>query len=139
MAALGTRKLTATIDGDEVAPEVSSLTINSEESDSDFISFEAAASGGGRTYKLAMTMVQDPVAASLWDKIWSAAGTDIPVVVRPYGNALPTATQPHFTGTVTITEPDGALLGGDADPSTSARFTTEVEWTFTAKPTRVVA
>jgi hypothetical protein len=58
-------------------------------------------------------------------------------VVRPYGNTVPTVAEPHFTGTVTISEPDGDYLGGDADPSTSARFVTEVEWIFTAKPVMV--
>lgn len=139
MAQIGTRKLTMTIDGDEVAPEVSSAVINSAETDSDFVSFAQAAAGGGRDYTLALTFVQDAAAGSLWDKVWTAAGTDVPVVVRPYGNATPTATQPHFTGTVTVTEPDGALLGGEADASNTARFTTEVEWHFLAKPTRVTA
>ena len=42
-------------------------------------------------------------------------------------------------GTVTIQEPDGDLLGGEANASTSAKFTVEVSWPFTAKPTRVTA
>lgn len=137
MAAIGTRKLTLTIDTDEVAPEVAKAIITSEESDSDFISFADAAAGGARTYKLALTFVQDAEAASLWDKVWTAAGTDVPVLVRPYGNAVASATEPHFEGMVTITEPDGDLMGGEADPSTSARFVTEVEWTFLAKPDRI--
>lgn len=139
MAAIGTRKLTVTIDGDEVAPQVSAVAVNSAETDSDFVSFADAAAGGGRDYVLAMTMVQDAAADSLWDRIWSAAGTDVDVTVRPYGNAVASATEPHFTGTVTIREPDGTLLGGEADASNTARFTTEVEWPFLAKPTRVTA
>lgn len=139
MAAIGTRKLTLTIDGDEVAPEVSKAVVTSEETDSDFVSFADAAAGGGRTYKLALTFVQDAEAASLWDKVWTEAGSDIPVLVRPYGNAVASPTEPHFTGEVTITEPDGDMLGGEADASTTARFVVEVEWTFTAKPTRVTA
>ena len=139
MAALGTRKLTLTVDGDEVTPEVSTAVIKSAASDSDFVSFADAAAGGGRTYVLNVKFVQDAAADSLWDKVWSAAGTTIAVIVRPYGNTLPTATEPHFHGDVVITEPDGDLLGGDADASTTARFVTECQWTFTAKPTRVIA
>ena len=138
MAAIGTRKLTLSIAGDEVAPEVSSATISSAETSSDFVSFADAAAGGGRSYTLKLTFVQDAEAGTLWDQVWSHAGEDVPVIVRPYGNAAASATQPHFHGTVTITEPDGDLIGGDADPSTSARFTTDVEWSFTAKPTRVL-
>lgn len=139
MAHIGTRKLTITIDGDEVAPDVSTVTINSEETDSDFVSFAAAATGGGRTYKLGLTLAQDAAAGSLWSQIWDSAGSEVDVVVRPYGNATPTASQPHFEGTVVISEPDGTLLGGDADGSASAVMTVEVEWTFTEKPTRITA
>lgn len=139
MAAIGTRKLTLTIDGEEVAPEVSTAKITSAETDSDFVSFADAAAGGGRTYGLALTFVQDATVGSLWDQVWSSAGTDIPILVRPYGNPAASALEPHFSGTVTIKEPDGDMLGGDADASTSARFVTEVEWTFVAKPLRVVA
>jgi hypothetical protein len=139
VSALGTRKLTLTIDGDEVAPEVSTAVITAKDASSDFVSFAAAAAGGSREYGLKLTMVQDPAAGSLWDQVWAHAGDDVAVVVRPHGNATPSASEPHFTGTVTISEPDGDLLGGEADASTSARFTTEVEWVFTSKPTRVVA
>lgn len=139
MAAVGTRKLTLTIDGDEVTPEVSKAEILAEETDSDFVSFADAAAGGGRTYKLGLTFTQNLAAASLWDKVWSEAGSEVPVLVRPYGNAVATAGQPHFAGDVVITEPDGTILGGEADASSTARWVTEVEWVFTAKPTRIVA
>lgn len=139
MAALGTRKLTLSVDGTEMAMEVSKAVIGSGESDSDFVSFAMAAMGGGRDYTLDLTFVQDAATGSLWDQVWSHAGEDIPVVVRPYGNVTPTAGQPHFTGDVTITEPDGDLLGGEADASNSARFVTEVTWAFVEKPLRVTA
>lgn len=139
MAAIGTRKLTLSIDGDEVAPEVSTAAIASKEAKSDFVSFAAAAAGGSREYSLKLKFIQDGASTSLWNQVWAHAGEDLAVVVRPYGNVTPTATEPHFTGTVTITEPDGDLLGGDADPSASARWLTEVEWVFLAKPARVTA
>lgn len=138
MAHIGSRKLTLEIDGEEVAPDVSAATIESSETDSDFVSFEQAASGGGRTYVLKLTIAQDAAADSLWSQVWDNAGSDIPVTVRPYGNTLASATEPHFEGTVTITEPDGELLGGEADPSTTQVFTIEVEWTFVGKPSRVI-
>jgi hypothetical protein len=139
MAAIGTRKLTLTIDGDEEAAEVSKAVITSGDSSSDFVSFAMAAAGGGRDYVLGLQFLQDATTTALWDKVWSHAGEDIDVVVRPYGNAVATATQPHFSGTVTITEPDGDLLGGEADASNTARFVVDVEWPFVEKPLRVVA
>lgn len=139
MAQIGTRRLTISIDGTEVAPEVSAATIASAETDSDFVSFAAAAAGGGRDYTLNLTMVQDAAANSLWDQVWSHAGEDVDVIVRPYGNATATAAQPHFHGTVTVVEPDGDLLGGEADASNTARFTVQVEWPFLEKPLRVIS
>lgn len=139
MAAIGTRKLTLSIDGAEVAPEVSTAVIKTAASSSDFVSFAAAATGGGRDYSLALKFVQDAATGSLWDQVWSHAGDEVDVIVRPYGNVVPTATQPHFTGTVVVSEPDGDLLGGDADASSSARFVTDVEWVFVDKPARVTA
>ncbi len=137
MAQIGTRKLTISIDGDERDADVSKAVVGTGASDADFVSFKMAAEGGAREYTLDLTFVQDAAAGSLWDQVWSHAGEEVPVIVRPYGNAVASAGQPHFTGTVTITEPDGDLLGGEADASTSARFTTEVSWVFTEKPTRV--
>jgi hypothetical protein len=139
MAAIGTRLLTLTVDGDDVTAEISTCVIKSAETDSDFVSFADAAAGGGREYSLALTFVQDAVAGSLWDQVWSHAGDTVPFIVNPYGNAVATAGQPHLSGSAIISEPDGDLLGGEADPSPSNRFVTEVEWKLTGKPTRVVA
>lgn len=137
---LGTRLLKATIDGVVRSAEVSSCKITSAESDSDFVSFEDTAGGGKRDYTLEFTAVQDPAdVTSLWYVMWDQTGTDVEVEILPYGGAVVSATNPKFTGTVTVTEPDGDILGGDADPSASARFTIELAWKFLAKPARVVA
>jgi hypothetical protein len=139
MSAIGTRSLTLSIDGDDVTAEVSTATITSGDSKADFVSFADAAAGGSREYGLNLKFIQDATNTSLWNQVWSHAGEDIAVIVRPYGNIAASATQPFFEGTVTISEPDGTLLGGDADASTSARFIVEVTWIFTAKPLRVTA
>lgn len=138
MAALGTRLLTITIDAVDYTAEVSSAIISSAERKSDFLSFADAAAGGGREYSLKLKFVQDPSTASLWDKVWTVAGTDVPVVLMPAGGVVG-PTKPKFTGTVTVTEPSGDLLGGDADASTSARWVTEVEWIYVSKPVRAFA
>lgn len=139
MAAIGTRKLTLEIDGDAVTAEVSNVRITSAEADSDFVTFEEAAAGGARDYVLAITLAQDAAVGSLWSRIFEDAGEDVPYVVAPYGNDVASASQPHFSGTCTITEPDGDLLGGEANKSNTARMTIEVAFPCTAKPTRVAA
>jgi len=140
MAALGTNKLTITIDGVERACEVSVAEITSAETESDFVAFCDAAAGGGRDWGLHIVATQDPGDPdSLFNLTWDLAGTEVDVLVRPYGNAVASATQPHFSGTVTVQYPDGVVLGGEADASTSARFTMDMEWPFTAKPERITA
>lgn len=131
---LGTRALKLEINSVDYSNAVSSVKVTSAESDSDFLTFAAAAAGGSRQYKLSMTLAQDVAANSLYRLIWDSAGTEVPVVVRPAGGTVISATQPTYTGTAIVAEPDGDFLGGDADKSSSARFTIEVDWEFLAKP-----
>lgn len=137
MAGLGTRTLVITIDSVDYTAEVSKSVITSGKADSDFVSFAAAAAGGAREYRLEFKAVQDFDTATLWDTVFTASGTTVAYLIKPYGNAAASVTQPHFSGNVTITEPDGALIGGEADASTSARQTFECSWVCTAKPIKV--
>lgn len=139
MTALGTRLLQLTIGGTDYTAQVSKAVITSGETDSDFVTFADAASGGGRTYRLEFTAVQDMESGTLWDEVWTAAGTSVAYILKPYGNAAASATQPHYTGNAVITEPDGDFIGGEADSSVSARMTFECSWVLDAKPTKVVA
>lgn len=140
MAALGTRLLTFSIDGDDSTAQVSNVTITPEDADSDFTSFADAAAGGAIDWHLTGTATQDMATDSVWDKIWTASGTTVPVIIKPAGGTTASPTQPHFTGNVVIKVPTGSpMLGGDANTSATAKFTFDFDFTFTAKPTRVVA
>lgn len=136
------RKLVLVVDGVDYTDSVSTAKITSAETDSDFVSFTQAAAGGGRDYFLAMTLKQNTTAASLWDVVFTQGGEDLDFELWPNGIPEPdvaTVTQPRITGTATVKDPDGDLLGGDADPSPSARQVTEVEWQCLAKPVRETA
>jgi hypothetical protein len=137
MPDIGTRKLVLRVDSTDFTDSVSNVRIVAGEKDSDFMSFAEAAAGGAREYKLAMALKQATDTTSLWTYAWSEAGTDVPVEVWPngYNAGVASTTYPKVSGTVTVVEPDGDFLGGEANKSTTARFVTEVEWTFTAKPT----
>jgi hypothetical protein len=137
MTALGTRLLKIKIGSTEYTAQVSKAVIVSGAADQDFVTFADAAAGGKREYRLNFTAVQDTDTGTLWDKVFTSAGTSAALVLNPYGVATATATAPFFTGNVTITEPDGDFVGGEADSSTSARFTFECSWVFDAKPTKV--
>lgn len=137
MAALGTRLLVLTIGGTDYTAQISKSVITSGTADSDFVTFANAAGGGAREYRLEFTAVQDLATGTLWDKVWTAAGTTVAGLLKPYGNAAASVSQPHYSFNATITEPDGDFLGGEADASTSARMTFECSWVLDAKPTKV--
>ncbi|MFB6726792.1 hypothetical protein ACFCV3_41875 [Kribbella sp. NPDC056345] len=136
---LGTRLLKLEIDGQTVTAQVSRSVITSGEADSDFVTFADAAAGGARQYNLEFTAVQNTATGTIWDKIWTAAGTEVTGTLMPYGNVAPSLTEPHYDFTAVVTEPDGDLLGGEANASTTARFTFEGVWPLTGKPTKVTA
>ena len=139
MPTLGTRKLILKVGATDFTDSVSNVRIIAGDKDTDFMSFLEASTGGAREYKLALTLKQDTGTASLWYYAWSQAGTDVAADVWPNGGGVtPSASTPKVSGTVTIVEPDGDFLGGEANKSNTAVFTTEVEWTYTAKPTLVI-
>lgn len=139
MAALGTRSLKLSLGGTDYTAQVSKGVITSNPADSDFVTFADAANGGAREYKLEAVAVQDAATGTFWDKVWTAAGTTVAGVLMPYGNTAPSVTQPHYAFNAVITEPDGDLIGGEADSSATARMTIEVSWTLTGKPTKITA
>lgn len=139
MAAIGTRLLQITVDSVDYTAQVSSARVTSGESDTDFVTFADAAAGGAREYRLEFTAVQDATTGTLWDEVFSNAGDTVPVVLKPYGNALPSVSEPHFTMSAIISEPDGDFIGGEANASATARMTIECSWALTGKPARVTA
>lgn len=145
MAAFGTRKLKLKVNGVDYSSAVKDVRVSVDKKDSDFTSFADAAAGGAQEYGLKLVMQQDGTAASLWDLMWTSPGTDVAVEIWPNGQAAtnpatPTPVYPKFAGTVTVTEPSGSdLLGGEANPSSTAVFETEVTWTFLSRPVKTVA
>lgn len=139
MAGIGTRLLKITIGGTDYTAQVAKAVITSGESDSDFVTFADAAAGGARAYRLEFTAVQDAATGSLWDKVWTASGTSVACVLKPYGNAAASLTQPHYSFNATVVEPDGDFIGGEADKSTTAMMTVECSWPLDAKPVKITA
>lgn len=139
MTRVSPRLIALEVDELDRSDEVSKAEITSGATSSDFTSFAEARSGGGRDYKLAMTIAQDHASATLWDLIWTGAGTEVDGIYAPYGNAVASAGQPHYGFTAVVAEPDGTLLGGEAKTSTTAVATVDVVWDLTGKPTKIVA
>jgi len=139
MAALNARSLLITVAATEYSAQVFTASVDSAAADTDDVTYAEAAAGGGRVYVLALKLTQDMIATSLWQKIFSTPGTDVAVVMKPYGNATASITQPWYTFTANIREPDGTFIGGEADASPTKRQTVEVEWPLTAKPVAVTS
>lgn len=139
MAALGSNKLKIMIDSEERNAEVSKIMVTTEDTDTGFVSFLSASQGGGKTWKLTGTATQDPGDPdSIWSLLWDAPGTEVDVVVNPYGSMTATPGTPWFEGTCVVSV-DGDVLGGEADRSTSQRFTVDFSWDFLAKPTKITS
>lgn len=136
---VGTRKLVLKVEGTDFSDAVKVCVVTSRKADGGFGSFAEARAGGPREYVLKLTMKQDTAAATLHDYVWAHFGEEVDVEVWPHGGTVAAVATPKYTGTCVVAEPDGELLGGEANESTSARFTTEVEWVFLAKPTKVTA
>lgn len=137
MTALGTRSLVLTVGGTDFTAQISNCEITAKDADSDFVTFADAAAGGAKVWALKGTIVQDLATTSLWNYIWASPGTSVAVVVKPYGGAA-SATAPWYSGNVTVLVPDDTVIGGDADASTTARMTVDIEWPFDAKPTKAI-
>ena len=68
-----------------------------------------------------LSAVSDYADTSFWTVLWDNAGTEVAYVLKPYGNATPSASQPHFTGEVKILAKPP--IGGEAGST----------WTFEAR------
>lgn len=115
--------------------DVSKCSITNEAADGDVTTFEDAAGSGSRKWLMNLTAIQSTESESLWSYIWQHSGETVAYTYAPHGNATPSTSQPHFTGTVKIgPKPD---IGGEAGSSTT--FTFETQWELTAEPTLVTS
>lgn len=137
--AVNKRSMKVYVNAVDVSDQFSTAKFTSAETDSDFVTFADAAAGGGRDYAFEGTMAQDAATGSVWYLMSASGGSSVVVLLKPYGNSAASPTQPHYSATAVISEPDGDYLGGDADASTTAVQTTDIVWSLTAKPSRLTA
>lgn len=139
MAALTARTLVITVAATDYTAQVFTAEVESGPADEDDVTYAEAAAGGGRVYFLNLKMTQDMATTTLWKKVFSAAGTDVAILLKPYGNATASTSQPHYSASANVREPDGVLIGGEADSSATKRQVIEVQWPLAAKPTEVTS
>lgn len=99
--------------------------------DGDYITFAKLAEGDVNQWFLRGTLYNDYQADSLWTYAWLNAGATLAAVIMPYGNAVPSASQPHFKFDVRIPRKPG--IGGEAGEA----HETEIEWEIDGQPERI--
>lgn len=133
----GNKKPTLTLGspGAQYATDLISYSIENEEADSDVVTFEDAAAGGSRQFFLRGTAIQSTDTASFWSYVWDNSGKpNVAYTIAPHGNTTPSATQPHFVGTLTVGPKP--TIGGEASTSPSSAFTFEFEFQINGTPTK---
>lgn len=128
MARIKGKSIVFEIDGVEYAGGVSNVVFSSAVDTLGFGAYEDSLE-----FTAAVTGFQDVAANSLWSVLFDSPGVDMDIVYAPYGNAVPSATEPHFTATgYAETVPD---LGGAAGEF----FTYDMNIILTGKPVRVTS
>jgi hypothetical protein len=106
------KDLVLTVDGDDYAMDASSITLTNEDKDGEVRTF--ADITPPKQWFFEIEAIQSTDAGSFWSWIWDNDGTeDIPYVFKPHGNTTASASQPHFTGTVSVK--GKPPVGGTAD------------------------
>jgi len=119
--------------GTSHAADIISWRIENEEADSDVVTFEDAANGGGRQFYLRGSAIQSTATASFWRYVWAQSGSkNVAFTIAPHGNAVASATQPHFVGTLTIGPKP--TIGGEASTSASSAFQFDFEFLIDGIP-----
>ncbi len=126
-------QLTLGTPGLDHSADVISWSIENEEADSDVVTFEDAAEGGGRQFFLRGSAVQSTQSASFWRYVWENSGQDeVPYTIAPHGNAAPTVDEPHFVGTLSIGPKP--TIGAEADTSKTSASQFDYEFEIDGQP-----
>jgi hypothetical protein len=120
------------------ACSISSYELRSDESDSDVTTFCEASEGGQFDHILAISALTSTASGSFWRYLWANPGVkEVPYVLKPHGNAAPTADKPHLTGTLTV--PGGIPTLSSEASRNPTRSTFDVEFKLDARPTLVTS
>lgn len=123
------KSLTLKFDDDDYKCDAHSVVLENEEMDGDVLTFCDVDSGGDRQWFFTINAVQSTDETSFWRFLWDNTGNTVAYIFAPHGNATASASQPHFTGNVTI----GAKpsIGGEA----KSTYSFDVRLDCTAEPT----
>jgi hypothetical protein len=119
------KALSLTFGGVEYFADVTSIELTNADSDGSATTFADIAGGGAKTYSFKISAIQSTQTSSFWRFAWDHLNQTIPYRYSVWGNPVPTPDQPHFTGTLYISERPS--IGGDAKKG-GADYTFDVTW-----------
>lgn len=136
MTQVKVRLIAISVDGTDRSADAATAIIESGPADAGFQSFAAARAGGVRDYSVNLTIAEDHAAGSLWSLMYDSPGTEVDFTYTPYFGSAISPTAPVYNATAIVMEPDGAIMGGEANSAPGATATVEVTWPLTGKPVR---
>lgn len=119
-------KLSITVGTQELHCQSSKVIMDNEEASDGVTTFCDAEAGGAFNHFLDLTSLQSTATDSFWSYLWDNPATEAAFVYRPHGNAVATANEPHFTGTLK-TPGKKPTLGGEAGKANDFTFDTRLE------------
>jgi hypothetical protein len=119
------KALSLTFGGVDYFADVTSIELDNADSDGSATTFADIAGGGAKTYSFKISAVQSTQTSSFWRFAWDHLDQAVPYRYAPWGNAVPTPDQPHFTGTLYISERPS--IGGEAKVN-GTDYTFDVTW-----------
>lgn len=99
----------------EFSADLKAARITNE--DKDDVTFAEVKNGEVTDATLALTAITGTALGRLWRFLWENAGAEVEAVFGPHGNEDPSATEPHFAGTVKI--PRKPEVGNEATVESS--------------------
>lgn len=99
----------------DLSNDLKSVSLSNEDKDDSDLTFAELAGGTGVDWILNVTAkISYGDAGSLHDFLWANAGQDAVFVYGSGGNASPSTTKPHYTGTVRIPRKPGVEVEASA-------------------------
>lgn len=125
-------QLSITIATVEYNMELTDLVLDNEEADNKDATFADIGAGGALQWFITFTANADYGNATIWDYVWTNAGTTgVAFLYKPYGG-LATTAHPHFSGTLKVGAKPGQI-GGTAGET----FKFEHRFDVIGTPTKV--
>lgn len=129
--------LTIKVGTTEVGPEMVSAAFGAEDAPDGFTPF-GTPPGKVKQFYVIGKAIQRGV---IWKYSFNNPGTQVGIVMRPYGppSQAASSAMPIYTATATIAALDGIFLGGDRGDSLTTPWLYDFKWILTDQPTEVTS